>query len=114
MNLDTVIIMSKQYAHSELNVWVHSDRQQECWVHEGKDGEINIHECETSLKWLLHVAGNEIQGFGSYRAVNDIRLDYWNQFVNAVYVNNRNLLGDPYKTHKYSLNLVEHKVTSGL
>jgi hypothetical protein len=41
--------------------------------------------------------------FRLYRAVNILRPGYKNQPVNAVYGDNRCLLSDPYKTHKYTV-----------
>jgi hypothetical protein len=40
--------------------------------------------------------------FSPYRAVNTHRLGYKNEPVNAVEGNNRCLLSDPHKTHKYT------------
>jgi len=76
MHSDTEFILSKQYTNSKVGIWIHSERQKECWVHERWDGQTKIHECETSLKWLSRVAGNDIQETDLYRAVNYLRLGY--------------------------------------
>jgi hypothetical protein len=64
-------------------------------------------DCEDTLR-ILHHLNTKINPyyteiFSSYRAVNTLSLGCKNQSVNAVQWNNRCLLSDPHKTHKYTV-----------
>ena len=54
--------------------------------------------------WLEYLEVFDLQEWTEWKTfLKKTRLSYTNQSVNAVYRNNRWLLRDPYKTHKYIL-----------